>query len=86
MGRHTTYRDTCDWCGSGTNKLQTTGDTGLCVACCPDMTDDDVPDDVDQLPSSWHHMSEDERAYWLETRDIEAVIEAFDWATPPSHA
>lgn len=73
--------DNCDWCGRETNSLQTqAGGIGLCPSCCPDVAESDVPDDA---PSSWHHMSHEERVDWLNGMSIEEIMEEYDWLTPP---
>lgn len=73
--------DTCDWCGQQTNSLQiTAGGPGLCPSCCPDVAESDVPDNA---PSTWHHMSLQERADWLDGMSIEEIMEKYNWHIPP---
>lgn len=78
---HQSYLDTCGWCGTGTNRIQKSGDTYLCPACCPDTDEDEVPEDA---PTSWHHMSQDEREDWKSGMSIEEIMEKYEWHSPPS--
>lgn len=70
------YRDTCDWCGKGTNKIQIkpSRDFGLCPSCCPSLDEDELPD-TDYLPYQWHFLSDEERSRWFAGEDVEDIIE-----------
>lgn len=76
------YTDTCDWCGRGTNKLQLSGNIGLCPYCCPELDAESLPE-TDSLPSSWYHMTEKEREMWLDGMTIKEIMHENDWITPP---
>lgn len=71
----TDYTDTCDWCGQGTNKIQSNSNIGLCPKCCPDLHHAELPSDEKHVPSSWHFMSEEERQDWLDGLSIEEIRE-----------
>lgn len=82
-------RDSCDWCGRETNKLQMQpGENfGLCPDCCPDLDLSDImfgiEDPDDPLPSSWYHMSREERQAWNDGMSMEEIIEEFNWHEHP---
>lgn len=74
-------RDTCDWCGKSTNRIQSSGNTWLCVSCCPDIEDGaDVPDNA---PPSWHHMNSEERSDWKSGLSMREIMEKHSWGVPP---
>lgn len=68
-------RDTCDWCGQGTNKLQIRGGSsvGLCPSCCPDIDATELPD-TETLPPQWHYWDEREQARWLDGESAEDIV------------
>ena len=73
--------DTCNWCGTGTDRIQTNGNVWLCPRCCPSISNvDDVPENA---PPSWYHMSEQERQDWKEGMSMEQIMEKHDWHVPP---
>ena len=75
--------DTCDWCGTGTSSLQIrTGQSfGLCPSCCPDVEEEEVPENA---PPCWYHMNEEERNDWHQGLDIEEIMERHNWGVPPT--
>lgn len=76
----TTGLDSCDWCGSQTSSIQTNGTVWLCPSCCPSADEESVPEDA---PTSWHHMSDEERADWNDGMTMEEIIDKYSWHVPP---
>ena len=72
--------DTCDWCGTGTNRIQTNTSVWLCPRCCPSVDADDVPENA---PPSWHHMNEEERKDWKNGMSMEDIMDKHSWHIPP---
>lgn len=86
MSEHTDSCDWCDWCGQPTNAIQIkagTPNVGLCPSCCPDVDADEVPDNA---PSSWFHMSDEERQDWQDGLSLEEIMEKYEWMVPPDTA
>ena len=72
--------DTCDWCGSQTNSIQTNGSVWLCPSCCPSLDEAEVPENA---PPSWHHMSDAEKQDWKNGLSMEEIMEKHSWHVPP---
>lgn len=77
------FQDTCDWCGCGTNSIQSRGRTYLCPSCCPDVDPDEIPENA---PSSWNHMSEEEKEDWRKGMTMEEIMEKHNWHVLPERS